>query len=72
MELLDVSEKRKMAREEAAAMLHQIADSLARHNGLDFNREGLKFHINVPNQVTVEVEVEIESEESSIEVEISW
>ncbi len=72
MELLDISEKRRMVREDAAALLHQIADSLARHNGLDFNRGGLKFHINVPSEVTVEVEVEMESGESSIEVEISW
>ena len=72
MDILDISEKRTMVREEAAALLHQIADSLARHNGLDFNRDGLKFHINVPRDVTVEVEVEMESGESSIEVEISW
>jgi amphi-Trp domain-containing protein len=72
MDLLEISEKHKMGREEAAELLRNIADSLSRHNGLDFNREGLKFHINVPREVMVEVEVEIESGESSIEVEISW
>jgi amphi-Trp domain-containing protein len=72
MDLLEISEKRTMGREEAAQLLRDLADSLSRHNGLDFNREGLKFHVNVPGEVTVEVEIEIESEESSIEVEISW
>ena len=72
MELLDISEKRNMSREQAAALLHEIADSLGRHNALNFVREGIKFHIDVPGQVEVEVELEIESDESSIEIEISW
>ena len=59
-------------REEAAKLLHALADSLARHNGIDFNRSGKKLHVNVPDQVNVEVELELESDESSIEIEISW
>ncbi len=72
MDLLEISEKHKMRREEAADLLHKLADSLARQNSVDFSREGLKFHIKVPDQVTVEFEVEIESDESSLEIEISW
>jgi amphi-Trp domain-containing protein len=72
MDLMEISEKRKMGREEAAQLLHQIADSLARHNAVDFTQEGINVHIKVPNEVTVEFEVEIESDESSIEIEISW
>ena len=72
MELMEISEKRKMTREQAAKLLHRIADSLERHNEFEFTREGIKFNIDVPNQVEVEVELEIESDESSIEVEISW
>ena len=72
MELLDISEKRSMQREEAAELLHKLADSLARHNAVDFTRNGIKLHVKVPDDVTVEFEVEIESDESSIEVEISW
>ena len=72
MELLDISEKRSMQREEAAELLHKLADSLARHNAVDFTRNGIKLHVKVPDAVTVEFEVEIESDESSIEVEISW
>ena len=72
MDLMEISEKRKMSREEAAGLLHEIADSLARHNDLEFMREGIKIRINVPNQVEVELELEVESDESSLEIEISW
>ena len=72
MDLMEISEKRKMGREEAAQLLHKLADSLARHNGVDFTQKGVKVNIKVPDEVTVEFEVEIESDESSIEVEISW
>lgn len=72
MDLIEISEERKMGREEAAKMLHDLADSIARHNAVDFVRDGIKLNIKVPNEVTVEFEVEIESDESSIEIEISW
>jgi amphi-Trp domain-containing protein len=72
MDLMEFSEKRKMGREEAAQLLHKLADSLARHNGVDFTQKGVKVNIKVPDEVTVEFEVEVESDESSIEVEISW
>ena len=55
-----------------AIPLHTLADSLARHNGVDFTQKGVKVNVKVPDEVTVEFEVEIESDESSIEVEISW
>ncbi len=72
MDLLDISEKRNMRREEAAKLLHDLADSLSRHNAVDFVQKGVKVHVKVPDEVTVEFEVEIESDESSIEIEISW
>jgi len=72
MDLLEISEKHKMGREEAAQMLHKLADSLARQNAVDFIQDGIKVHVKVPDQVLVEVELEIESDESSLEIEISW
>jgi amphi-Trp domain-containing protein len=72
MDLMDISEKRQMGREEAAKFLHELADSLGRQNALNLTRDGIKIHVKVPDQVTVELEVEIESNESSIEIEISW
>jgi len=72
MDLMEISEERTMRREEAAQLLHELADSLARHNALDFIRDGVKINVKVPDTVSVELEVEIESDESSIEIEISW
>ena len=72
MDLMEISEKRKMKREEAAQLLRDLADSLARHNGVDFTQEGIKVQVKVPDDVSVEFEVEVETDESRIEVEISW
>lgn len=71
MELLEIEEKRRLTREEAARWLHQVADSLERHNGIEFVREGMRISVAVPSEVTLEVEVEI-GDESSIEIEINW
>jgi amphi-Trp domain-containing protein len=72
MELMEVSVNREMDREDVAQLLHEIADSLARHNGVDFVQNGVKVNIKVPDRVSVEFEVDIEDDESSIEIEISW
>ena len=72
MDLIEISEKRTMKREEAAKLLHQLADSLARHNSLDFDHGDTRINVRVPDTVSVEVELEVESDESSLEIEISW
>ena len=72
MDLLEITEKKTMRREEVAQLLRDIADSLSRHNGLDFTREGKKLRVDVADQVDVEVELEVEDDESSLEIEISW
>lgn len=72
MDLLEISEKHNMSREAAARLLHQIADSLARHNELEFERNGIKLRVDVADQVEVEIELEIESDKSSLEIEINW
>lgn len=72
MDLLEITEKHKMRREDAAKVLRELADSLSRQNAVDLVQSGKKIHIKVPDEVTVEFEVEIESDESSIEIEISW
>ena len=71
MELLEHEEKSRVTREEAAAMLRDLADQLARHNDLSFTRNGLRYNVDVPDEVEIEVEIEI-GDESSLEVEISW
>ena len=70
-ELLEVTETQTMTREAAAARLRTLADQLARHNSVEFVREGVKYTAKVPNQVELTVEIEL-GDESEIEVEIKW
>lgn len=70
-ELLEVTEKQTMSREEAAARLRALADQLARHNQVEVVREGVRYSAKVPSQVELSVEVEL-GEENEIEVEITW
>lgn len=70
--LLDIEDKREMTREEAAAWLHQLADSLARHNQLEFTREGMRYTVDVANRVELEVELEIGEDGNELEIELRW
>ena len=72
MDLVEITEKHSLSREQAAKLLHRIADSMERHNKLEFMRNGKKLRIDVADQVALELEVEVETEESSLEIEISW
>ncbi|MEQ8842119.1 MAG: amphi-Trp domain-containing protein [Acidimicrobiales bacterium] len=71
MELLEFEEKQTLSREEAAAVLRDLADQLSRHNELAFSREGRRYTVDVPDQVALEVEIEVGTE-SELEVTISW
>jgi amphi-Trp domain-containing protein len=71
-DLIDFEQERTLSREDAAAWLHQLADSLARHNSFEFVREGLKYTVKVPNEVELEVEIEIGADGTSLEIEINW
>ena len=70
-ELLEVTEKQTLSREAAAARLRTLADQLARHNQVEFVREGVRYTAKVPSQVELSVEIEL-GDESEIEIEISW
>lgn len=72
MDLLEVKEKRSMSREDAAKLLRQIADNLAKQNSLNFSREGINFVVRVADQVDVELELEVDSDGNSLEIEIKW
>ncbi len=47
MDLLEVEQERTLRREEAAAWLHALADSLERHNEVEFVREGLRYRVTL-------------------------
>lgn len=72
MELLEIEEKRTMRREEAAEQLRRLADALARHNSVEFLRDGLRFTVEIPDRVEVEVELELDDGGGSLEIELSW
>jgi amphi-Trp domain-containing protein len=72
MDLLEIERKQTLPREEVAARLHALADSLARHNDVEFDRGGTHFKLRVPDEVRVKVELEIEDDETELEIELTW
>jgi amphi-Trp domain-containing protein len=72
MDLLEITEKERLRREDAAARLHALADALARHNEVEFERGGLRFKVHVPDEVDFKLEIEIETDARELEVELKW
>jgi amphi-Trp domain-containing protein len=72
MELFEIEQKETLRREEVAQRLHALADALARHNDIEFDRGGMHFKLKVPDEVNVKVELEIETGETELEIELSW
>lgn len=72
MELIEVEEKQQLSREEAATRLRQLADQLARHNEVEFERAGVQFRAHVPDDVLFTFEFEIEDGGCELEIELSW
>ena len=66
-----MDETQTMTREEAAARLRALADSLAKHNSVEFSREGGRVTVAVPDQVNLKVEVEL-GDDNEIEIELTW
>lgn len=72
MELLEIERKGTMRREDAADVLRRLADSLERHNELEFKLGGVQYKVRVPSEVDLEVELEVEDDGTSLEIELSW
>jgi amphi-Trp domain-containing protein len=66
-----MDETQTMTREEAAARLRALADSLAKHNSVEFSREGGRVTVAVPDEVRLKVEVEL-GDDNEIEIELTW
>ena len=66
-----MDETQTMSREEAAARLRALADSLAKHNSVEFSRDGGRVTVAVPEEVQLKVEVEL-GEANEIEIELTW
>ena len=72
MDLMEISEKETLSREDAAARLHALADALAKNTDVEFERGGMHIKVRVPDQVHFKLEVELEDEGSELEVELTW
>jgi amphi-Trp domain-containing protein len=72
MDLIEIETKERMTREQAAARLHELADHLARHNDVEFDRGGARFRVRVPDEIAVKLEFEAGSDGAELEIELSW
>jgi len=72
MELLEIEQKELMRREEVAARLRKLADMLARHNDIEFERGGMRFVVHVPDEVHLKLELELGTDERELEIELTW
>ena len=72
MDLMEVSERARLRREDAAARLRALADALASNNEVEFERGGLRFKVHVPDEVDFKLEVEIGDDERELEIELKW
>jgi amphi-Trp domain-containing protein len=72
MDIFEVELKERLGREEAAARLHKLADMLARHNDIEFDRGGMHIKIPVPDEVNLKIELEVETDERELEIELTW
>jgi amphi-Trp domain-containing protein len=72
MEIFEVEQKERVGREEAAARLRRLADMLARHNEIEFDRGGMRFKVKVPDELDLKLELEIGDDGSEFEIELTW
>jgi amphi-Trp domain-containing protein len=72
MDLLEITEKEKVGRAEAAARLRALATALARKDDVEYERGDLRFKVNVPDEVDFKIEIEVQDEEWELEVELKW
>lgn len=71
MDLFETGTTQTVTREDAAARLRDLADALARHNSVEFARNGHRITVDIPDRVQLKVEVEI-GDEGELEIELNW
>jgi len=72
MDVFEVEQKERLGREEVAARLHRLADMLARHNDIEFERGGMRFTVPVPDEVDLKIELEVATDKRELEIELTW
>ena len=71
MDLFDIDDTQHLRREEAAPRLHALADALASNNSVEFQREGRRITVRIPDEVNLKVEVEL-GDDNELEIELTW
>lgn len=72
MDLIEYESEERLDRETAAQRLRELADELSRHNEVPFVRDGVRFSVKVPNEITYSLEIEVDEDGSEIEIELKW
>lgn len=71
MAQFEIDTTQTMSREDAATKLRELADALSRHNSVEFERDGGRITVSVPDEVNLKIEVEL-GEENELEIELTW
>ena len=72
MDLIEIAERERLSREDAAARLRALADALAQNNEVEFERGGMRITVHVPDEVNLKLEIEVGDEQSELEIELTW
>ena len=72
MDLFDIDDTHHLRREDAAARLRALADSLARNNSVEFQRDGRRITVRIPDEVDLKIEVELGDDGNELEIELTW
>ncbi len=72
MDLIEHVVEERLSRETAARRLRELADELSRHNEVPFLRDGVRYSVKVPNDITYSLEIEVGERGSEIEIELKW
>lgn len=72
MDIVQIEQKEKVSRVEAASRLKKLATMLAKGNKVKFEQGGASIEVHVPDEVQLKVEVEVESDGRELEIELTW
>jgi amphi-Trp domain-containing protein len=71
MDLFEIDDTQRLSREDAAARLRALADAIARNNSVEFERDGHRITVRIPDEVNLKVEVEL-GDDNELEIELTW
>ena len=63
MDIVEIEQKEKVSRKEAAARLRKLATMLAKGNEVKFEQGGMSMTVYVPDEVELKVELEVDTDE---------